>query len=121
MFIIRNRMDHESSWPAERHTEFLKQCEAYINGLTAEGRLISAQPLEREGTMVSGRAGAWQERPFNEADEVQVGYYRIRADNLGEAIAIAKRNPEFAFSSTARIEVRPIKGAEVSTKFTYPG
>lgn len=39
---------------------------------------------------------------------------------MEEAIAIAKANPEFAYSKTAKIEVRPIKMREESTRFEYP-
>jgi len=52
--------------------------------------------------------------------KVQVGYYHLKADNLDEAIAIAKRNPEFAFVQGAIIEVRPIKIKEEQTGFVYP-
>lgn len=40
---------------------------------------------------------------------------------MSEAIEIAKRNPEFEYGTTARIEVRPIKTKEESTDYVYPG
>ena len=49
-----------------------------------------------------------------------MGYYHILANDLDEAIAIAKRNPEFAFIKGAHIEVRPVKMMEQSTGFEYP-
>ena len=42
------------------------------------------------------------------------------ASNIEEAIEIAKRNPEFEYTNTARVEVRPIKTKEVSTGLVYP-
>jgi hypothetical protein len=39
---------------------------------------------------------------------------------MDEAIEIAKRNPEFEFGTTARIELRPIKTKEKTTGFVYP-
>jgi hypothetical protein len=92
----------------------------YIEGLTKAGKLKSAQPMIREGTMVSGSKGAWKEGPFNEHKEVIVGYYHILANDLNDAIAIAKQNPEFEFGKTARVEVRPIKMKEENTGFVYP-
>jgi len=59
--------------------------------------------------------------PFDKNDEVQVGYYHILAENMNEAISIAKENTEFAFGSTARIEVRRVKTKEVTTRFEYRG
>jgi hypothetical protein len=120
MLLIRNEIDDQASWSAKQSRDFLKKCETYIAALTQEGRLISAQPLVREGTMLSGPKGAWETAPFNESREVIVGYYHVRAGNLDDAVAIAKRNPEFEYGTTARIEVRPIKMKEERTGFTYP-
>ena len=120
MLLIRNEIDHQSSWSPEKHRQFLKNCEDYIGNLTKEGKLKSAQPLVREGKIISGSKGAWKDGPFNESKEVIVGYYHILAEDLKDAIAIAKGNPEFEYGSTARIEVRPIKTKEESTGFVYP-
>ncbi len=120
MLLIRNEIDHQATWPPEKHQQFLKKCEDYIGKLTKEGKLKSAQPLVREGKMISGSKGAWKSGPFNEAKEVIVGYYHILAKDMKEAIAIAKENPEFEYGTTARIEVRPIKMKEESTDYVYP-
>ena len=120
LLLIRNEIDHQAAWPPERHQKFLKKCEDYIDSLTKEGKLKSAQPLVREGKMISKSEGTWQEKPFNEAKEVIVGYYHLLADDLSDAIAVAKRNPEFEYGAAARIEVRPIKMKEETTGYEYP-
>jgi hypothetical protein len=120
MLLVRNEIDHQASWSPEKHQQFLKKCEDYIENLRKEGRLKSAQPLVREGKIISFSKGAWKDGPFNESKEVIVGYYHILAEDLNGAIAIAKGNPEFEYGSTARIEVRPIKTKEESTGFVYP-
>ena len=120
MLLIRNEIDHQVTWSPEQQKEFLKKCEVYINNLKKEGKLISAQPLVREGTMVSGSKGAWKEGPFHETREVIVGYYHILAKDFDDAIAIARGNPEFEYGTTARVEVRPIKTKEEDTDFVYP-
>lgn len=120
MLLIRNEIDHQATWPGERHEAFVRKCMDYIGQLTNEGKLKSAQPLIREGKIISRAGRAWKEEAFNETREVIVGYYHILAGDLGEAIAIAKRNPEFEFSTTARIEVRPIKMKEEATGYVYP-
>jgi hypothetical protein len=120
MLLIRNEIDHQAGWPAEQHQQFLKKCEDYIAELTKEGKLKIAQPLVREGKMISGSKGAWKEGPFDESKEVIVGYYHVLADDLNDAIAIAKRNPEFEYGTTARVEVRPVKMKEETTGFVYP-
>ena len=120
MLFIRNEIDHQESWSPERHKEFLNKCKDYIGELTKEGTLIGAQPIVRQGKIVSGTAESWKEKPFNENKEVIVGYYHIRANSIEEATEIAKRNPEFEFGTTARVEVRPIKMKEETTGFVYP-
>lgn len=120
MLLIRNEGDAKAGMSADEHQRFLKACQSYIEGLTTAGKLKSAQPLMREGKMVSGAVGAFKKGPFAEGTEMIVGYYHILAKDLDEAIAIAKANPEFAFGVKARIEVRPIKTREATTAYTYP-
>ena len=92
----------------------------YIEDLKKKGNLKSAQPLDREGKMISGTTASFKDGPYNESKEIIVGYYHILANDIDEAIAIAKRNPEFAFVKGAKIEVRPIKMKEQSTNYVYP-
>ncbi|MGZ3750814.1 MAG: YciI family protein [Mucilaginibacter sp.] len=120
MLLIRNEADSKSAFSAEQDQAFLKACEVYIEKLKQNGNLLRAQPLVREGRMISGSDGVWNEGPFSESKEVIVGYYHILANSLDEAIAIAKGNPEFAYTTTARVEVRPIKTKEVTTSYVYP-
>ena len=120
MLLIRNQGEHLQDLSHDDHEQFLKACEVYINNLKQQGKLLSAQPMERQGKMISGTRGDWHDGPFNENKEVIVGYYHIRANDIDDAIAIAKGNHEFEYSTTARIEVRPIKMKEVTTGFVYP-
>ena len=120
MLLIRNAGDGKAGFSAETQQQFLKACENYVEELKESGQLKSAQPLIREGKIVSGSAGNFKDGPYNESAEIVVGYYHIMATDLDEAIAIAKRNPEFAFVKGAKIEVRPIKMVEQSTNYKYP-
>src|ERR1700739_1554248 len=108
MLLIRNTGDSKAGFSPEVHKEFVQKCEVYIGKLKKEGKLVAAQPLVREGKIISGTAGAWNEKPF------------YVAKDMDEAIAIAKGNPEFEYTTTASIEVRPIKMKEEVTGFTYP-
>ena len=120
MLLIRNLSDSKESFSADEHLKFVNQCKVYIEGLIKEGKLISSQPMIREGKMLSGSEGKWHEGPYAESKEVIVGYYHILAKDLDEAVKIAKGNPEFAYTTTARVEVRPVKMKEESTGFVYP-
>lgn len=120
MLLIYNEGDPKSTLSHDEHREFLRKCESYIGTLKTGGKLIAAQPLVREGRIVSRSKAGWKETPFDARKEIQVGYYHIFAHDLDEAVAIAKGNPEFDYGTAARIEVRPIKTAEETTRFTYP-
>jgi len=120
MLLIRNEGDGKAAMNAEQQLAFIKKCEVYIGKLKSQGKLIAAQPLIREGVVISRAAGDWSENIINPGKEIQVGYYHILANDINEAINIAKDNPEFEFVASASIEVRPIKTKEVQTAFVYP-
>jgi hypothetical protein len=120
MLLIRNEGDAKAALSADKHLAFIKQCESYIAVLRSQGKLIAAQPLVRDGVIISGTPEGWREVPLNPANEVQVGYYHILANDLKDAIAIARDNPEFEYVPSATIEVRPIKMKEETTSFVYP-
>lgn len=120
ILLVRNNATHKDSFSGEVEKEFLQKCRIYIDKLKKDGRLISAQPIQRDGVLLSGSTHSWKEIPYNEHQEVIVGYYHILANDLQDAIEIAKGNPEFEYGNTARVEVRPIKMKEESTGYIYP-
>ena len=120
MLRVLNRGDHQKDWPADRHREFVRKCEIYINALQQAGKLHSAQPLAKQGAVLSRVQGEWSVATLNVGEEIQTGYYHVRAESLQDAIEIAKGNPEFEYSTTARVEIRPLKAEEESTGFRYP-
>ena len=120
MLYIRNAGDAKKALTPVEHLAFIKKCEVYIGQLKAEGKLIAAQPLVREGVTISKSVNGWTIVEVDPTKEVQVGYYHICANDLEDAIEIAKDNPEFEFVPSASIEVRPIKMKEEQTDFVYP-
>lgn len=120
MFYIRNEKDAKNSLTAEDHFAFIKKCEVYIGILKSQNKLIAAQPLIREGVVITRTKNLWTERNISADKEVQVGYYHILANDIDEAVKIAKDNPEFEYVPSASIEVRPIKTKEKETGFVYP-
>lgn len=120
MLLVKNKGDGKAVLSTEKHKEFVMACEVYINDLIKTNNLKSAQPLIREGVIITGDANSLTETAFDGSKVVQVGYYYILANDLNEAVAIAKRNPEFLYVKDAQVEVRPIKTFEQSTQFNYP-
>ena len=120
MFYIRNAGDAKAALSPDDHLSFVKKCEQYIGNLKSQGKLIAAQPVMREGWVLSRSADEWQQEVIDSAKEVQVGYYHILADTISEAIEIAKQNPEFEYVPSAKIEIHQIKTKEEKTNFVYP-
>ena len=112
MLLIRTEGDHLTSLSPEQQQQHIQKVMNYIGGLMKGGKLKSAQPLDMEGTIISGTKGKLKDGPYNESKEVIAGYFLIEAKDLAEAIQIAKENPVFEDGTNARIEVRPIKVME---------
>ena len=94
MFYIRNAGDAKTALSAEEHLAFIKKCEVYIGKLKKDGKLIAAQPLLREGIMITKPDQIWKLHPIDPSKEVQVGYYHILAHDMAEATEMAKENPK---------------------------
>src|SRR4051812_1852273 len=109
MLLIRTEGDHLATLSPEQQQLHVQKVMNYMGGLMKSGKLKSAQPLEMEGTMISGGKGKLKDGPYNETKEVIAGYFLIEAKDLNEATQIAKDNPVFEDGTGARIEVRPIK------------
>lgn len=120
MLYIRNAGDAKAALSEDQHLAFIRQCEAYIGRLKSEGKLVAAQPIVRQGFVISKNENGWTNIPIDPTREVQVGYYHVLANDIDEAISIAKDNPEFEYVPSASIEVRPIKMKEEKTNFVYP-
>lgn len=111
LFLIRTEGDHLRDLSPEDQKTHVQKVGGYIGKLMEEGKLKSAQPLQMEGTIITSPNGKLKDGPYNETKEVIAGYFLIEANNLEEAIAIAKNNPVLE-NENARIEVRPIKKME---------
>jgi len=120
MFYIRNGKDAKNSLTEDQHLAFIKKCETYINFLKSDNKLISAQPIVREGIVLKKTDNGWTEKDITSEKETQVGYYHILANDMDEAIKIARANPEFEYVPSATIEVKPVKTKEIETGFEYP-
>lgn len=120
MLYIKNADEAKAALSKDEHLAFVKKCELYIGQLKSLGKLVAAQPIMREGFIISGSGDNWTKTVIDSSKEVQVGYYHIMADNIDDAIEIAKQNPEFEYVSSAKIEIHQIKTIEEETKFVYP-
>ena len=87
-----------------------RECVAYDDALSRDGRCIASEALEsvRTATTVQLRSGKVRviDGPFAETKEQLAGFYLIEARDLNEAIQVAAQIPPARVGS---IEVRPIR------------
>ena len=93
---------------AERQACYVESA-GIARDLAAEGRFISANPLQSISTATSVRVrngkSTVTDGPFAETREQLGGFYIIEAKDLDEAIAVANRIPPAAKGT---IEIRPV-------------
>jgi hypothetical protein len=83
----------------------VSQNNAWIEGLTAQGKAKPGHALQRQGATVSGKNGrVVSDGPFAESKEVIGGFLLLNVETLEEAIA--KSSPSLAYATS--IEVRPV-------------
>jgi hypothetical protein len=80
---------------------------AWFEGLSRQGKLKSGLPLHHEGKIVSGKNGrSVADGPFAESKEAIGGFFLLQADDLDEAVRIAKQCPALDYGVS--VEVRPV-------------
>jgi len=80
---------------------------AWFEGLNERGKITGSQPLGTQGRMICGaNGGLVVDGPFAESKEAVGGYLLLRADDLNEAVEIARSMPTLKHGIS--VEVRPI-------------
>jgi hypothetical protein len=108
LLLIRTEGDVWTSLSPKQLQEHIEHGTAYIGNLMKEGKLKSAAPLDKGSRIVTSTNGMIKDGPFNESKEVIAGYFHIVANDVQEAVNIAKANPIFKDIPT-KIEVHMMK------------
>jgi hypothetical protein len=109
LLLIRTEGDCTDQMSPELYRAHFQKVVDYIDHLKAAGKLISAQPLAMNGSIMQGKGAHFKDGPFIESKEVIAGYFLFRAVDFEEARAIARTHPILEDDPTARIELREIK------------
>ena len=105
LLLFRGGHWEESGLSKDDIRQSMEKVNAWFDGLSAAGKLVSAQPLMEEGMVISGKGGVVTDGPFAEAKEAIGGYVLLAVDSMEEAVAIAKSNPMLGHGLIT--EVRP--------------
>jgi len=107
LLIVRTQGDIWTLLPPDKLQLHIEHGTAYIEQLVKEGKIKSAQPLDKGSRIVTKTDGVLKDAPFNESKEVIAGYFLVVADTIEEAVKIARENPIFD-DITSTIEVHPV-------------
>src|SRR5438045_7324363 len=106
LLLVRGADWHKGLSP-EQLQNVMGQFRDWLDGLTEQGKVKGAQPLEREGRVVSGKHGRIvADGPFAESKEAIGGYFLLQVKDLDEATAVAQGCPTVEYG--ASVEVRPV-------------
>jgi len=107
LLIIRTEGSVWTDLSPEQLQKHIANGSAYIGGLIKEGKLKTANPVDKGSRIITSNNGMLTDGPFNESKEVIAGYFLIDAEDIEEAVSIAKANPIFNDIPT-KIEVHPM-------------
>ena len=105
MLLFRGAQWDKGLSPEELQ-KIMGQWNEWLERLTVQGKVKAAQPLERDGKIVSGKGRTVADGPFAESKEAIGGYFLLQLDDFNEALEIAKECPALEYGVT--VEVRPV-------------
>ena len=95
--------DHDLS--PEEVQDVMTRWTSWLDRLTREGKVKSAQPLANQGKIIAWKKGIAVDGPFAESKEAIGGYFLLQVSEE-EAVEIAKECPSLKYGVT--VEVRQV-------------
>jgi hypothetical protein len=111
MLLFRGSDVYQPGQPPEALQDLKQKMIHWVVDLSQKGVHVSSEPLEPTGKHVSGRKKTVTDTPFGEIKEIIGGCTIVQAEDIDEAVEIAKSCPLLA--SNANVEVRPIQKVEL--------
>lgn len=105
--LIRNQGNPVAHLTNEEQRAHIEKVGRFIREKISEGKILSAEPLEREGTFLAKSKKGFIDGPFNETKEVISGYYIMKASGLEDVKEILQQDPRFE-EGNWEMEIRPI-------------
>ena len=106
LMIFRNEKPADSSMPsAEQMQAMMQDWQNWIGGIAAQGKFVSTNRLYSEGKSIFAD-GAVLDGPYAEVKEMIGGYLIATADNLDEAVEMAKSCPNLKYGG--KVEIRSV-------------
>lgn len=103
LLLFRGR-DWDEGLSPEELQGAVDRVTTWFNQVEQTGKVKAGQPLARQGKIVSSEGVT--DGPFAESKEAIGGYLLLEANNLDEAVAVARTVPTLDYEIT--VEVRPV-------------
>ena len=98
----------DSAHAPDATPEDIAECDDHAGELLAEDAMLSAYAFHPRAFARSIRDSGVTEGPFVDAAQVVAGVYVVEADDLDQALRIARTNPVVRGGHGGGVEVRPI-------------
>jgi len=108
-FLLLFRHPQEGPDPTPEEMEkIFGQWMTWLKGMAARGQMVGTNRLDETGKVLHPSSGGRvSDGPYAEAKEVIGGYVLIAADNLAQAVEIARGCPGLNMQTI--VEVRPVE------------
>ena len=112
MFLVKAKGNPVAELPFKEQQNHVLKVGKFISQLAEDGKLKSAQPFEMSGIILKSKDGEISETALElKEEQIIAGYYHIEAENMEEALRIAKSDPRFEDSDWS-MEVRQVMTQE---------
>jgi hypothetical protein len=102
MFIFHGGMSDNPS-PDQMQANMGKWM-AWIDKLAKQDQYVAGEPLLPGGKLLSGAGGKnVTDGPYTEGKEVVGGFFIVNANDINEAVGIAKECPDFELGGTVQV------------------
>ncbi|MCC7501781.1 MAG: hypothetical protein IT229_04585 [Flavobacteriales bacterium] len=105
LFLFRGGMDMRAATPDALQASMMKW-KQWMDELVKNGKMLSGEPLDGPGKVLTGTAKKITDGPFAEGKEVVGGYMMIEASGMDEALELSKGCP--VLDHEGSVEVRPV-------------
>jgi hypothetical protein len=109
MFLFRGSDVYQPGQSPEAFLALKEKLVHWITGLSERGVHVASEPLQPTGKQITKNMVA--DAPFGAGREIIGGCTIVQANDISEAIEIAKGCP--ILETNANIEVRPIQSLEI--------
>jgi len=104
-FMLLMKGDDSPQASPQEVQDRMRSYMVWMQKMIAKNRLVAGQPLEPRGVHLTDKASLATDGPFLEPKEIIGGYVILRAEDLDEAIELARECP---LLEHCEIYVRPV-------------